>query len=245
MIVALKLTLGLLLAAAPVAVSAQAVTDIKFGQTLTKKAGTKTDIYRFVGGSGTTIKATLTAPGEAALILYTPAGEEMLTAQGAGSVTLEAILPLWDVFLISVLRADGDKPYTLKLTGDEPDALFATFAYGAGYEVVLRSNGAKDLSSCWVDPGHTFRATGAASGRIPGVTVDSTIGRGTKWSGIVRAPDGKVITTYESEAQIVGEKVIVTSTLQGGSPSKDEYGLIDRTAGTAFRLGSYNRYQCD
>lgn len=151
-----RLALALLLAAAPVAVSAQAVTDIAIGQTLTKKAGTKVDLYRFVGGSGTTIKATLTAPGKNALILYTPAGEEMLTVRRSGSVTLEAILPLWDVFYLGVIREKTAAPYSLELAGLEATAAQALFAYKVGY---LEERGGIAKESCWIEPGVKKRAT--------------------------------------------------------------------------------------
>ena len=211
-----RLAVALLLAAAPVAASAQAVTDIKFGQTLTKKAGTKVDLYRFVGGSGTTIKATLTAPGKAALILYTPAGEEMLTAQGNGTVTLEAILPLWDVFFIGVVRKNPAQPHSLKLTGVEPDDNFAEFAGWVGYSHKY-SNGVIE-TQCWLDPGRQIRVT-----RSDGEVQVGTIGRGGKtyYAGTKNGKSAK----WEILRSVEGDEVVEVKTNANGRTDTRRYPL--------------------
>ena len=215
----IRLALGLLLAAAPVAASTQAVTDIAIGQTLTKKIGTKTDIYRFVGGSGTTIKATLTTPGKAALIFYTPAGEEMMTAQGTGSVTLEAILPLWDVFFLSIVREDGAKPYALSLTGDEPDAHLALFSHRVGFAGSL-------YETCWVEPGISKRRKWST-----GTDVD-TLGRQGRYATEFFGSDGRSLgNSKTTRVDIKGDDVTITnddtskivytlSGLLGGNPGR-------------------------
>lgn len=138
---ALGAALLVALGAAPA--NAQSFTTIAIGQTKTKAAGTKADLYRFGAGSGTTITATLTAPGKSALMLYTPDGEEMLSAQGDGSVTLEAIIPLDEVFTIAVLREDSSKPYSLKLESDEADDVVAP---STKYVEVPGPNGTMRLS---------------------------------------------------------------------------------------------------
>ena len=199
MIAVRNFALGLLLGAAPVTVSAQAVTDIKIGQTLTKKVGIKIDIYRFVGGSGTTIKATLTAPGKAALILYTPAGEEMLTAQGNGSVTLEAILPLWDVFFLSVVREGGAMPYALGLTGDEPDAHLALFAHNVGFARSL-------YKTCWVEPGISKRRKWSTG------TDVATLGRQGRYVTEFFGSDGRSLgNARTTKVDIKGDDVTATN----------------------------------
>ena len=228
-----QLALGLLLAAAPVAASAQAVTDIKFGQTLTKKVGTKTDIYRFVGGSGTTIKATLTAPGKSALILYTPAGEEMLTAQGSGSVTLEAILPLWDVFFIGVVRQNAGQPYSLKLTGVDPDPHLALFARDTGYAATYMDKAKPYLVTiCWIEPGVKIRRT-----FVTGVE-EVSIGRGGKEYGSWKGQDGKT-NVGEHSVRFDGQTMIrtVASGKQRTTPVELLFGS-DPTA-------KYRGYLCD
>ncbi len=210
---ALELALGLLLATAPVAGSAQAVTDIRIGQTLSKKVGTKSDIYRFVGASGTTIKATLTAPGKAALILYTPAGEEMLTAQGNGTVTLEAILPLNDVFLLAVLRKDGAQPYKLALPGVEADLHLAKFAAYVGYSINTEE-GEKNshiVTQCWMDPGVKLRITS------PNSVQEIAIGRNGKEYRSWRQADGQSGTTEKS---VRFENSTMVSTSSDGKESR-------------------------
>ena len=230
MSVALKLTLGLLLATAPVATSAQALTDIKFGQTLTKKVGTKTDIYRFVGGSGTTIKATLTAPGKAALILYTPAGEEMLTAQGNGSVTLEAILPLAEMFSIAVLRKDGAKPYALKLNGVEPDAHLALWAHRSGFAVEHEDkDGPYFSSTCWIEPGVKIRRM------WPKGVEEITLGRGGKEFATWKTKNGKS-GAAEREVRFDGPNVIFHRT-DGTQPDQT------RSFEKLFELDGLDKYQ--
>ena len=228
-----RLAVALLLAAAPVAASAQAVTDINFGQTLTKKAGAKVDLYRFVGGSGTTIKATLTAPGKAALILYTPAGEEMLTARGNGTVTLEAILPLWDVFFIGVVRKNPAQPHSLKLTGVDPDAHLAVFARDTGYAATYTDKAKPYLVTiCWIEPGVKIRRT-----FVTGVE-EVSIGRGGKEYGSWKGQDGKT-NVGEHSVRFDGQTMIrtVASGKQRTTPVELLFGS-DPTA-------KYRGYLCD
>ena len=202
MIVALsiRLALSLLLAAAPVATSAQTVTDIKIGQSLTRKAGTKIDVYRFVGGSGTTIRATLTAPGKAALILYTPAGEEMLTARSSGTVTLDAILPLWNAFFLGVVRDDATKQYTITLSGDEPDGHLALFSLGVGQEYHM-PNGNFWAYKCWIKPGQKKKIVFEGSASI------YELGRNGKEFTWVEVPSGTA-GPFEHEVRFEGETSI-------------------------------------
>ena len=210
-----RLAVALLLAAAPVAASALAVTDIKFGQTLTKKAGTKVDLYRFVGGSGTTIKATLTAPGKAALILYTPAGEEMLTAQGTGTVTLEAILPLWDVFFIGVVRKNPAQPHSLKLTAVESDMHLALFAMKVGFAVEHEDKGKPYLvSSCWIEPGVTLRRT------WPRGIEEIALGRGGKEFAKYKLKGGEW-RSVDREVRFEGDTIIYHRT-DGSQPDQPD-----------------------
>lgn len=132
---------------------AQSVSTIALGQTKSQAAGgSATDLYRFVGASGATVKATLVAPGQSALILYAPTGEEMLAARGANSVALEAILPMWDTFIIAVVRTDLTQPYKLSLLGDEPGVELGYFARRVGF-----SRGA--AATCWVKRGVTKRTS--------------------------------------------------------------------------------------
>ena len=230
-----RLAVALLLAAAPVAASAQAVTDIKFGQTLTKKAGTKVDLYRFVGGSGTTIKATLTAPGKAALILYTPAGEEMLTAHGTGTVTLEAILPLWDVFFIGVVRVDGAKSYSLKLNGDEPDAHLALFARKVGFAFEAKDEGKPYLvSTCWIEPGVTLRRT------WPRGIEEVALGRGGKQFTKYKLNGGEW-KLAEGEVRFEGDAIIYHRT-DGSKP--DQTRSREKLL-TAVNRDKFESYLCD
>lgn len=229
----IRLALGLLLAAAPVAASTQAVTDIAIGQTLTKKVGTKTDIYRFVGGSGTTIKATLTAPGKSALILYTPAGEEMLTAQGSGTVTLEAILPLWDVFFIGVVRTNPAQPHSLKLTGVEPDPHLAAFALKTGYTVEYKVNAQpRSVTSCWLEPGVKKRETYAIG------IADVSIGRGGKEFGTWKGQDGR---TVKAEHSVRFEGQTMIRTVASGKETTTPVELLFGSDPTA----KYRGYLCE
>ena len=228
-----RLAVALLLAAAPVAASAQAVTDIKFGQTLTKKAGTKVDLYRFVGGSGTTIKATLTAPGKTALILYTPAGEEMLTAHGTGTVTLDAILPLWDVFFIGVVRKNPAQPHSLKLTGVEPDAHLAVFARDTGYAATY-ADGAKPylVTICWIEPGVKKRRTFATG------VEEVSIGRGGKEYGSWKGQNGQT-NAGEHSVRFDGQTMI--RTVASGKQTTTPVELLFGANPTA----KYRGYLCD
>jgi len=145
-----RLALAAALVLAPTDGHAQSVTPIEAGQTVSGEAGKPADLYRFIGESGMPVNATLSAKGDAAIILYTPAGEEMLSAQGKDKTELEAVLPLWDVFYLSVIRKDLSKPFTLTLTADTPDLVQSLFAFQVGFH-----DSYSDV--CWVEPGKVKR----------------------------------------------------------------------------------------
>ena len=169
-----------------IALVAQPILDIAPGQERTGAAGSEVDLYRFSGESGTTIKLVLTAPGSSGLILYTPRGEEMLSARGTGKVTLEAILPLWDSYTVAVVRKRATGPYTLKLDAQEPDDHLALFAHGVGFEFDhTEGKGTYLVSSCWIEPGIKLRRF------WPKGTEELTIGRAGKEFGAWQAANGK------------------------------------------------------
>lgn len=226
---ALKLALGLLLATAPVAGSAQAVTDIRIGQTVAKKVGAKVEIYRLVGGPGTTIQATLTTPGKAALILYTPAGEEMLTVEGTGSVTLDAILPLWDVFFIGVVRKKAAQPHSLKLAGVDPDRHLAAFADDTGYKSD-HPQGA--VTTCWIEPGIKLRRT------YPDRVEEISIGRGGKEFGSWKLKNGKT-GAAERTVRFEGQTMVIRT-----ASGKEHRRELDPTRGT-YPGATYHSYLCE
>lgn len=213
----------------PVIAAGQSVIDIELGQTRTGKAGGLVDLYRFGGGSGTTIKATLTAPGSSALILYTPEGEEMLSARGDGTVTLEAILPLWDVFVLAVVRTSAAKAYTLELSGNEPDIHMAYFARGVGFRT---SVGTSEATTCWVEPGVKKRTIFSD---LSGWYTDTTIGRqGYEYSELFNESK-KLVTKKTNRRRVEGGDVILDLDLGGSKPEQYRYAVeIESTMPRAY-----------
>ena len=189
------------LAWAAAGAAAQPVKTIELGQPITAKEGAPVDFYRFGGRSGTTVKAVLKSSGPAALIFYTPSGEEMLSVSGSGSVALEAILPLTNVFLLGVLRADPSKPYTLKTTADDPDVYQQNFARYVGF----RREKPNEVASvqCWIEPGHKLRET-----YDDGEVHEMTLGRAGK-AYHASSFQGKNIS-YHSDGAIVGTDLVTT-----------------------------------
>lgn len=180
---------AILLCWAPTAVFAQTVTDIELGETRQQKAGGTSDMYRFTGLTGTTVTAKLATTGDAALVFYTPDGEEMLSVEGNGSIKLDVILPFPDVYFVAVVRSDATTPYSLKLDSVVPDDHLSFSAEGVGY----RGKGAVDDPNvaawqCWIEPG--------VKGMIKGKpwTREITLGRGGMEYVLWRHLDGRTVS---------------------------------------------------
>lgn len=208
----------------------QGITTIAVGQTHTKAAGgSTTDLYRFAGKSGMTLKATLLGSGQSALILYAPTGEEMLTARGGDSVALEALLPMWDTFVIAVIRSDSSKPYKLRLQGDEPSAELGFFAYRVGF---LNGPGGNVSTTCWVERGiskrinRSNRSIFALVTRGPGFVNYQFFdpkGQATRSEKLlIKVQDDGVLATYES-----GEESLSTFDMLVGSKPYGPFAGLD------------------
>lgn len=211
----------------------QTIPTIQIGQTTSGSATSGVDLYRVGGASGTELTFTLTGRGSSGLILYTPDGEEMLTAEGTDTVRLSAILPLDDVFLVGVIR-DQRTPYSLTLEGVESDGRhFASFAAWVGYSHKFPS-GATD-TQCWLDPGRQIKSI-----RSDGSVVVSTIGRGGKtyW----QSTKSGVSRKWESLYTIEGNEVVRTSTYPDGRTSTRRYPMDDEIGKPN---GGFVRYLCD
>jgi hypothetical protein len=117
----------------------------------------KPDIYYFTGEAGAKLTFALSSKAATRLVLYTPAGEEMLTAGGDTGATLEAVLPFNEVYTLAVIRRDATQPYALFMTATQPTLGEALLATGVGYERLI--GGGKRDRQCWVKPGVMLRVT--------------------------------------------------------------------------------------
>lgn len=218
----------MLLLVSPARSFAQSITTIAVGQTHTKVAGgSTTDLYRFAGKSGMTLKATLLGSGQSAIILYAPTGEEMLTARGDDTVALEALLPMWDTFVIAVIRSDSSKPYKLRLEGDDPSVELGYFAYRVGF---LKGPGAGATTICWVERGVSKRVRNnriaALVTRGPGFVnyqfFDASGQPTRSEKQLIKVQDDGVLVTYES-----GEKSLETFDMLVGAKPYGPFGGLD------------------
>lgn len=227
---------AILLSCAPTATFAQIVADIELGETRQQKAGSTSDMYRFTGLTGTTVTAKLATTGDAALVFYTPDGEEMLSVKGSGAQTLQIILPFPDVYFVSVLRANAANPYSLKLEGVAPDDHFANFSATVGYERDETYNGKVERTSqCWIEPGLRLRQTVKGSE----VMGEFTLGRAGMEYILWKYPDGR---TASEQVRITYDGSMVTWTpLDGKRPPV----TVERTISTRSQLGKFTGYLCE
>ena len=201
------------------AASAQDIRTIELGSTIAGTKGSPVNFYRFGAPAGTTVQATLTSSGPVALVLYTPAGEEILSVNGSGAVSLEAILPLTDVFMLGVLRPDPSKSFTLKTSADQPDIHQQLFAKYAGYK--YEEPEYVGSVECWIDPGHRLRTTFGN-----GAVREATLGRGGR---IYYTTSFKGKTwSFHSDQQVVGDELVQTATLSNGKTEVTRRPLEDK-----------------
>ena len=195
---------------------AQSVSTLIIGQTKAGSPGSKVNLYRFGGTTGTTVSLDLTAPGAAALTIYAPSGEEMLSARGIGMVALEVILPLSDIYYVGVLRESAAQGYSLKSSAVESDQHLAYAAESVGYTLKWASGYSEN--QCWIDPGNILRVTGS-KGLLEEITIgrggnfyhkNSKDGRTATFSSNRRIEDDKIITTYKSPS---GQTKVMTEPL--------------------------------
>lgn len=221
--------LGVFVAAALFSASAlgQSMTTLKMGQTTAGIAESRVELYRIGGVAGTELTLTLTGAGSSGVILYTPEGEEMLAAQGKDAVRLTAILPLDDVFLVSVIR-DQRTPYSLKVDGLEPDGHFADFAWGVGY--ANKNPNGVTRTQCWIDPGRKIRFT-----RSNGEVYFGTIGRGGK-TYYDENRDGQS-SKWEVVRTVEGDKVVTVRTDAGGGSRTTRRPIVERGKPNAGFVG--------
>lgn len=207
------------------------VVAAEVGQTVARpagKPGTSVDVYAFIGEAGATLQADATGVGRYGVTLYTPEGVEMLTATGAGSAKLSAVLPKDAVYMLAVARQDGAKPYRLSLAAESPDVFQWSQRQGAGYER-LGPDGKVSLWTCWVTPGSVLRYQ-----PVSGAVQTQTVNRGGsgRWDYVRDGkPDGYSFTT-----RIEGGRF--TRTLPDGTTSS--WSLED----PAPTYGAYRGYLC-
>ena len=214
------------------------------------RAGAGQTMYRFVALAGTTIRVRVSGGrGKSILVLYTPAGDEMLSAEGVGSVSLEAILPLNDEYFVGVIRADSTAPRTLRLSRIEADPLKVGFAEYVGYERVNTKTGEPVSRQCWVEPGAKLRVLPLPGTEARFTRTEITLSRdGTEYFAFFR-PDGSVLRSA-FQARYVGDSVITRSWAEGGTPRErralapSDSVLLARDMRSRTGLGRYAGYHC-
>jgi hypothetical protein len=176
----------------------------------------KPDIYYFTGEAGAKLTFALSSEAATRLVLYTPTGEEMLTAGGDGAVTLEAVLPFSDAYTFAVIRRDAAQPYTLFMTVTQPTLAEAMLAYGVGYE---RQEGTI-LRRCWIKPGAVSRTTYPRDDRRR--PYENRLGSDSlSISTASRDKDGVYQASYTTRYRIEGAELIVGMRHSDGEEAAD------------------------
>lgn len=218
----------------PLQALAQPVQTIEVGKSYSREAGSagSVDMYQFAAASGATLRADVAGSGRIVLILYTPAGEEMLSAEGNGNVTLEVVLPRNDVFFLSVVQAGSARPYQLVISGNDPDPLLSLFAQSVGYR------SPEGRSICWVVPGQQMKKIYARGSGI-GEEI-YTLGRGNKIFTNVVLSNGDRLST-EHEVVFSGDTANVTVRRSDGKQFQASLNPYEQVSETMV----WNKYLCD
>jgi hypothetical protein len=117
----------------------------------------KADVLYFAGEMGAKETYTLTIKGPASITLFSRQGIEILSAEGSGTVRLEAILPGTDVYTLAIARKVPAQSYTLSRRATVPTLAEALLAQGVGFTGTM-SDGS-DVDLCWIIPGLKARRT--------------------------------------------------------------------------------------
>lgn len=140
--------------------SAQSPRMLEPGKTVTARPAKadEPDLYLMTGEVGATITLAAKGNGPLSLSLFTSEGEPMLTAEGDGSASLEAILPATDAYMVAV-AGGSTKQYELGLTSVAPDAHLALFSrhVGYAYDIDTVAGTTAEWGSCWVEPGVVYK----------------------------------------------------------------------------------------
>lgn len=106
------------------------------------------EMYYLIGEAGAKETFTLTIKGPASISIFTPGGDEMVTASGAGVIKLEAVLPFTDLFMIAVARKDTRQSYTLSRKASTPTLAETVLAGEIGYEALEDATPSLGVGSC-------------------------------------------------------------------------------------------------
>jgi hypothetical protein len=116
------------------------------------------DIFAFVGESGSQQRFTVTSAKPVEITLFSPSGAPMLTKEGTGTVTLDAVLSWLDVHTVAVLRSSPSTPYVIQRRATLPTITQAIFARRVGQEITFK-DGTKE-TKCWIVPGEKQGSVG-------------------------------------------------------------------------------------
>ncbi|WP_296595526.1 hypothetical protein [Phenylobacterium sp.] len=200
------------------------ITVMDFGQTLSRPAGAKTELYGVIGEAGAVLTAAVTGTGVLGVTIFTPEGAEMLTSGGQGAATLKAVLPKDAVYIFAVTRIDPSRPYRLSLSAESPNLVQWGQRRDAGYEV-MDARGALVLWTCWVEPGVSLQYLYADGANL--VETLNSAGSGS----IERQGSKETFTTRRD-----GETLV--RTMSSGREVRESL------ASPPPKLGAYRGYRC-
>jgi hypothetical protein len=192
------------------------------------------DLYYFVGEPGSRQHFTVTSTKPVEITLFGPTGAPMLTKEGTGTVTLDAVLSWLDVHTVAVLRSSPSTPYTLKRSATKPTYPEAEFATYVGDEIIS-ANGSKS-TQCWLIPGERIGFLGSGA--------TSTLSRsGQGVVSVFPRPTGVAVT--EDWIRIDNDNIVKsTQTYPGGAKKETRQPFDIGTFQRPATLGAYAGYYC-
>jgi hypothetical protein len=152
----------LMIGGTTVAAVAQSATPpiLRLGDARAERAGRAVLAYGIGGLAGTHLQIRVSVPGatdSTEVAMFTPRGEPMLSARGLERITLEVWLPLDDLFVLTVTRADSTKLLGIEVGGRPPTMAEAYFHRSIGYSRLKKTDGSPSSHRCWIEPGRVYR----------------------------------------------------------------------------------------
>jgi hypothetical protein len=193
------------------------------------------DIFAFVGEGGSQQRFTVTSAKPVEITLFGPSGAPMLTKEGTGTVTLDAVLSWLDVHTVAVLRSSPSTPYVIQRRATIPTPTQTIFARHVGQEYTF-GDGKKE-TKCWIVPGEKQGILGEAR--------THTLSRLGQTVITIEPKGAESVAVRELSFRTEGEKFVRSTRVYPGGEEK-----IETFSATApdFQLpanaGPYKGYYC-
>lgn len=188
-------------------------------------------VYETVGLAGERMVIEVRSPTNVEVTAHTFRGEPMLSQSGRGTISLEVVLPLDDIYFVSVLREVPANAFTIRRSreGDLPDPYLAAFADGVGFQN-------ESYSSCWVIPGLLKKVVFQKSSKEVGL-----VGQGREYEEAFY--DNGTVESSVRRRRIVSEDKSIVTVHHNGKVSY-EFEEIRSQWKTKLQT-HYWRYQCE